>query len=248
MTPDATGLDAATRAIIRLAWCRRLGLPDDALEAADPQAPGSVEEDTVRVEVERAGGEFGLIRLFGRAVLVGPGSLLSAARELSGAELTDPTRWPDLLTRAGLTGVRIGEPETLAYLDDYQPVSGSPLISDESSAASILAGRCPPDDRIGIELADLPARFVLLDEADGQRPVAGAGYAEAGGLLGRLQVLTARSHRRRGLGATVSRIAVNDALDAGLIVEGWLPCGHPAAVSLSESVGFSPSGCRIWST
>lgn len=231
-------LGANTEAIIRLAWCRRLGLADDALEI----------DDGGRVEVEKTttAEGFGVVRLWGTTVLIGPVELIRAARSVHADELIDPSRWAGLLSRTGLaTRSRRSE---LGYADDYlSGVDGAqPLISQDQASAQALEVRCPPDDRIGLDFAELPSRFVLLDESDEQRPVAGAGYAEAGALLARLTVLVAGAERRRGLGTTVGRIAVNDALDAGFVVESAAWESNVGGQRLLESLAFSRVGCRIW--
>lgn len=237
-------LGANTEAIIRLAWCRRLGLADDALELEDGGGRGA------RVEVEQTAVSEGpgVVRLWDTTVLIGPAELIRAARALSEDELIDPSRWARLLSETGLaTRWRRSE---LGYADDYlrSPAGAQPLISEESASAQALEARCPPDDHIGLDFAELPSRFVLLDENDQQRPVAGAGYIEAGALLARLTVLVARTERRRGLGAMVGRIAVNDALDAGFVVEATTWDSNVGGQRLSESLAFSRVGCRIWSS
>lgn len=239
-------LDANTEAIIRLAWCRRLGLADDALEI-DGGGGGA------RIEVAQTAVSEGLgvVRLWDTTVLIGPDELIRAARAVSEDELIDPSRWARLLSETGL-GTRWPGSELVAlgYADDYlpSPDGKQPLISEESVSARGLEARCPPDDHIGLDFAELPTRFVLLDESDQQRPVAGAGYTEAGALLARLTVLVARTERRRGLGTTVGRIAVNDALDAGFVVEASAWNSNLAGQRLSESLAFSRVGCRIWSS
>ena len=242
-------LGANTEAIIRLAWCRRLGLADDALEIDDLGGGARVE-----VEQTRSSEGLGVVRLWDTTVLIGPAELIRAARALSADELLNPSRWAGLLSETGLaTRWRGSERVSLSYADDYlphddrcNPDGARPLISEEPSSALELEARCPPDDRIGLGFAELPRRFVLLDESDQQRPVAGAGYTEAGALLARLTVLVAQTERRRRLGGTVGRIAVNDALDAGFVVEATAWDSNVGGQRLSESLAFSRVGCRIW--
>ena len=237
-------LEANSEAIIRLAWCRRLGLPDDALDDASAVDGGDRTERITVVQNDPDAG-IGLVRLWGTTILIGPDAMLDAAEDCTDAELLEPNRLAGL---PGVSGRRLRERAALGYADDYRGSGGSrPLVSDEPGAAVALEGRCPPDDWIDLGFAELPARYVVLDEADAQRPIAGGGYAEEGPLLARLAVLVAPTHRRQGLGTTIGSIALGGALDAGLVVESMVSVSNVGGRALSESLGFSGVGCRIWS-
>ncbi len=221
-------------------------MPSRSLDnALDGEETGEPRTERITLVQNDPNAGIGLVRLWGTTILVGPDAMIDAAEDCTDTELLEPNRLAGL---PGLSGRRLREPAALGYADDYRGAGGSrPLVSDEPAAAAALEGRCPPDDWIGLGFAELPARYVVLDEADGQRPIAGGGYAEEGPLLARLAVLVAPSHRRRGLGTAIGSIALGGALDAGLVVESMVTDSNVGGRGLSESLGFIGVGCRIWS-
>ena len=68
-----------------------------------------------------------------------------------------------------------------------------------------------------VGLAELGRVFVTFDDRD--QPTSGAGYDEWQGLLGHLGVLTPPELRGNGWGTVAAALALNDALDVGLVAQ-----------------------------
>lgn len=218
--------------IIRLAWSRELGLPDDAL-ATHPDA----DDRTVRVDDDTDTVRF--LRLGETSALVGPRWAIERADGHTAEELTESA------TLLALTQDRSGRcagPVVLAYGTDYQdPVTGPPpLVSHERDHVRQVEAACPPDDVAEARVAERERWFTILDDA--QQPAGCAGYTEFQGFLADVGVLTAPEFRRRGLGATVAGIATDDALDAGLIAQCRSPRDNPASRALAARAGYRELG------
>lgn len=225
-------MDANTEAIIRLAWTRRLGLADDAMNH-----PGE------RIYAEREGA-VSFISVWGRSVVAGPDWACRRAASMSDEELSTHA---DLLALTAEHGGHGLGAATLAYADVDTAVrdvaDGKPLVSHDHADARRLEALCPPDDVNEAGVSTLESVFVLMDED--AAPIAAAGYDEWNSLVARLGVLTAPDHRRLGAGATIAAIATSEALDAGL-VPGWRTHqDNKASRRLAASLGFEEVGTQI---
>ncbi|MBC2643243.1 MULTISPECIES: GNAT family N-acetyltransferase [unclassified Rhodococcus (in: high G+C Gram-positive bacteria)] len=218
--------------IVRLAWSRELGLPDDAL-ATRPDA----DDRAVRVDDETDTIRF--LRLGEASALVGPRWAIERADAHTSGELAESA------TLLALTQDRSGRcagPMVLAFATDYQdPATGTPpLVSHEYDHVRHVEAASPPDDVTEARLGDRDRWFTILDDA--QQPVASAGYAEFQGFLADVGVLTVPAFRRRGLGATVAGIATDDALDSGLIAQCRSPRDNLASRALAARAGYRELG------
>lgn len=116
------------------------------------------------------------------------------------------------------------------------------MVTDDPEAVRDLECGCPPDDVAEVRLTEMSRQLVTLNEAD--QTTAGAGYAEWGGLLAHLGALTPPPLRRVGHGALAAALAVNDALDSGLVPQWRARTGHRAARAMSRRLGFSSVGSQ----
>lgn len=224
-------LDANTEAIIRLAWARIGDLADDALLA---------DREGERILIE--GGTEGItfLRLFGHSVLLGPPWALEAVRPYDDDALT-PHR---LLTLAAGHGPQLLGEAALAYTDRYveHPDLARARITDDPDAVRDLLARCPADDIGESGVEEMTERWVLLDAAD--LPVALAGFAISGDIIAHLGVLTALDDRRRGNGALAASVAVNEALDAGLVPQWRARLDNRSALAVAAVLGFERVGSQ----
>ena len=229
-------MEDGTRAIVELAWARELGLLDDAFSFAEPG------ERLTRTNPERVA----YVALWEHRVLVGPGWLLDRAADLDDVTLASGTGLLRLAGEGpdGPAGARLVEESVLAFADAYveHPALESAVVADDPQSVHDLERECPPDDVTQVGLAQLGQRFVVLD--DREAPVAGSGYAEEQGILADLGVLTPPSLRREGHGLLAGALALNDALDSGLVAQ-WRTRGDDvAAAALGRRLGFRPVGTR----
>lgn len=225
-------MDINTEAIICLAWARVLGLVDDALVRATERRLEHVKNDADSIS---------FVRLFGRSVLVGPQWAIDGAQKYADEELT--------ATRT-LMGIgrehrpRVIGVATLAFTDAYVTDSAleRALVTDDPDAVQHLEKLCPPDDVAEVGLGEMSARFVLLGE--GEQLVAGAGYAPRQGILAHLGVLTALGHRGSGNGRLVSAIALNDALDEGMVPQWRARADNDKSRRVAAALGFEEAGTQ----
>jgi hypothetical protein len=228
-------VEANTEAIVRLAWSRLLGLPDDTLDpAANP----------VRTVRSVAPGQAMVVRLWGTWVVLGPAWFQDRTADIDPAALVDPTT---LLRSCDGHAVRLLGHAVLAFTDRYAApaVPGSITLQDVSvddaaAAAATLERACPPDDVAEVGLAELSRVFVTLDDRD--QPTAGAGYDEWQGLLGHLGVLTPPELRGTGWGTVAAALALNDALDVGLVGQCRARSDNVAARRVARKLGFVEAG------
>lgn len=225
-------METGTRAIVELAWARRLGLPDDALE------PGTSwrltrSEDSVAV----------FVSLWEHRVLLGPDWLLERADGVddsvlaSGPGLLALTARTDGGARGRLRGERI-----LAFTDLYveHDALDTVVVADDPQAVHDLERQCPPDDVTEVGLGGMPERFVLLDDREAAN--AGSGYHEWEGILAHLGVLVPPALRREGLGTLAGAMATNDALDSGLVPQWRCRPENAASLGLARRLGYEPVG------
>ncbi|MGT2461609.1 GNAT family N-acetyltransferase [Sinomonas atrocyanea] len=218
---------AGSRGIVRLAWARRLGLPD--LSFAD--------DGGTLLGCHDGASELVAVALFGQLALVGPTGPVEAAAELDVEELLGGGA---LLRAAGprAHGLRSA---VLGFADDLpleQPDT-EPQVSRGAPEAIELEMRCPPDDVTSAGLAERDHRFtIMLPEG----PAACAAYSVRDGLLADLGVLVAPSLRGRGFGRLAASVAAHEALADGLIVQAAVPSHALAALRLADSLGIEAQG------
>ncbi len=227
-------MEINSEAIVRLAWCRQLGLDDDALGVDRERADGR----TIRVE---ATDQVMVLRLWDDTVVVGPGWLHDRTRTV------DPTAWSDehvLLRLCDGHPARLIGAATLGYTDSYVRIEGlsDVPVADDPESVARLERSCPPDDVAEVGLAGMDRVFVTLDDRD--QPTAGAGYDEWAHVLGHVGVLTLPELRRSGYGTRAAALAANDALDAGLIAQWRARVGNEASRRAARALGFAEIGVQ----
>lgn len=223
-------MDPNTEAIIRLAWCRILGLDDGALD-----------ETTAEVVTRADDTVLSYVRLWGHRVLIGPPWALGLAPTLAA---DDDGAATVLLTASADHGGRLLGAATLAFTDSYVPGRHleTAVVTDDPAAVDDLEAACPPDDVTEVGLAQMTRALVTLDELD--HPTAGAGYEEWQGIVGHLGVLTPPPFRRQGHGLVAAGIATNDALDAGLIPQWRARSENRASRRVAARLGFREVGSQ----
>lgn len=224
--------------IVRLAWCRELGLDDAALAT-----PGRV------TRVDDASALVRVLRLGDVSAVVGPGWVVDAVATVPDAEL-------DASALLDLTRGHAVRSHALSYCADWVDATRvrDPLISHEVDDLAELLRRCPPDDateaglenvtEAGLEnVTEEASSFVLLD--DDHRPLSGAVYTEVQSILADVTALTVPEHRRIGLAATVATLATHDALDAGLVPQWRARRDNTAGRGLAAVLGYTELGTHI---
>ncbi len=225
-------MEANTAAIVRLCWSRLLNLPDDSL---DPT------RNPVRVVRASSEHEAMVIRLWRSFVMVGPDWFHERT------DRTDPSTLLDQSTLLrcceGHSARAVGE-GVLAYTDQYATVDGlrEVPVDDDPATAVELEKRCPPDDVSEVGLAEMSRLFVTLDDLE--QPTAGAGYDEWQGLVGHIGVLTALGHRRSGRGTVAAALALNDALDVGLVPQWRARADNIGSRRVAYKLGFTEVGIQ----
>ncbi|HEU5484122.1 MAG TPA: GNAT family N-acetyltransferase [Microlunatus sp.] len=223
-------MEANTEAIVRLAWARVLGLPDDALtEPADGRITRPSDELIM------------FVRLWRHEVLVGPSDFLDRARGSDSDDLVDGSR---LLASSSRWRGRLLGQATLAFRDEYLALEEleSVCVTDDPAAVLDLEKACPPDDVAEVGLAGMSRALVTLDELD--QPTAGAGFVEWETIIGHLGVLTPPAFRRRGFGLIAAALAVNEALDHGLVPQWRSRVENSASRSTAARLGFVEVGSQ----
>lgn len=218
--------------IIRLAWARELGLPDRALtDSADRY-----------VRVDESADRIRFVTIAGASALVGPGWAVQRAQQHDDDELV---RAGGLLALAKDHAGRCSGPVELGWAPDFGKSIAveEPLVSHEREHVAELQGLCPPDDVAEADLSGKSTWFTIVDED--HRPLASAGYAEWQGIVADMGALTLPSARRRGLGATATQLATNDALDAGLIPQWRAHRDNTASRRLAARLGYEELGTRL---
>lgn len=228
-------MEANTQAIVRLAWSRLLGLPDDTLDpAANP----------VRTVRSVDDGQAMVVRLWDTWVVLGPAWFHERTADVDPAALVDA---PTLLRSCDGHRARLVGHAVLGFTDRYaEPAVPSRValadvpVDDAPAAAATLERSCPPDDVAEVGLAEMSRVFVTHDDRD--QPTAGAGYDEWQGLLGHLGVLTPPELRRTGWGTVAAAVALNDALDVGLVAQWRARTENAASRRLARRLGFVEAG------
>lgn len=231
-------MDPHLSSITALAWCRELGVDDNAL--AVPGRVMRIDDTTDVLRVLTAGAA---------TAVVGPARAVAAVDALGERPL-------DAAVVREATGGLAARTEVLGLCADWVDAARvrDPLISHDTAHLIELLRRCPPDD---VDEADLagsgepagrpgppPDRvYVLLD--DDHRPLAAAAYRELGSLVADLRALTAPPQRRTGLAATVATLCAHDALDDGLIPLWRARRDNIAARRLSAVLGYHEWGTLV---
>jgi len=228
-------VDGATRAIIELAWARRLGLGDDAFSCGAAARLTRTDETTAS-----------FVTLWEHRVLVGPAWLLERAEQVDDPVLASGPGLLGLLSQDPGRAVRgrlLGE-AVLAFADGYVTHErlGTVVVADDPQAVHDLERQCPPDDVTEVGLSTLGERFVLLD--DRGTTTAGSGYAEWEHILAQLGVLVPPALRREGHGLLAGAMALNDALDSGLVPQWRSRSENVASMLLARRLGFEPVGTQ----
>jgi hypothetical protein len=225
-------VETNTAAIVRLGWSRLLGLPDDSLDPA---------RNPVRVVRATSEREAMVVRLWQSFVVVGPDWFQDRVADLDPAELLDQSA---LLRCCDGHRSRVVGAAVLAYTDRYAALPGlrDVPVADDPASAVALEKACPPDDVSEVGLAEMGQVFVTLD--DRERPTAGAGYDEWQHILGHLGVLTAPEHRRSGRGTVAAALALNDALDVGLVPQWRARVDNVGSRRLARRLGFAEVGAQ----
>jgi GNAT superfamily N-acetyltransferase len=216
-----------SRGIVRLAWARRLGLPDLAFSDDGGRLLGC--RDTAR--------EFIAVELFGQVALCGPTRLVEAAAGLPDDELLGGGA---LLRLAG-PGVHGLRTAVLGFADDlpvFQPDT-EPEVSRGNPEAIELETLCPPDDVSSAGIEERGYRFTLLVHDE---PAACAAYAVHEGLIADLGVLVAPHRRRQGLGTFMGLLAAHEALAEGYLVQVEAQAQNVAGLRLADALGVVPAG------
>ena len=223
-------METNTESIIRLAWARTLGLPDDALLEPSEDRLTRVDESMIM-----------FVALFEHRVLIAPSWLLDVARHVTNADLASGS---GLLALSHGRGGRLLGEVTLGFTDTYveHPRLKSVLVASEAQAVTDLEQACPPDDVAEVGLSLMSAHFVTLDDQGAS--VAAAGYAESQGILGNVGILVPPALRRAGHGTLAAGIATNDALDAGLVPQWRARRGHRASLGLARRLGYREIGAQ----
>ncbi|MBM7457632.1 GNAT family N-acetyltransferase [Rhodococcus coprophilus] len=222
-------MDPHLSSIATLAWCRALGLADDALTT-----PGLVWRVDATTRTLR------ILRVGDAVAVVGPEMAVSAIAGL-------PPEHIDESSIGSVTGGHAVRIEKLGLCADWVDATRvrDPLISHETEDLAELLRHCPPDDvtETDLSLAQPARSFVLL--GPDRHPLAGAGYRELHSLLADVRVISTPEHRRLGLAATVTTLATHDALDAGLIPMSRVRRDNLAARGLAAVSGYTEWGTQM---
>ena len=223
-------MEPNTEAIVRLAWARVLGFPDDALTKPVASLITRPSDELIT-----------FVRLWQHEVLVGPKEFLDGVRAGDGDELADVSR---LLASSSRWGGRLLGQATLAFQDGYVALDGldSLTVTDDPAAVVDLEKACPPDDVAEVGLAEMDRALVTLDELD--QPTAGAGYVEWEQIIAHLGVLTPPTFRRRGFGLRAAALATNEALDVGLVPQWRSRIENLASRRTAARLGFVEVGSQ----
>ncbi|WP_433613317.1 GNAT family N-acetyltransferase [Prescottella agglutinans] len=218
--------------IIRLAWARELGLTDRALDDSGVR----------HVRIDDSDDRIRFVTIAGAGALVGPAWAVDRAQAHSDEELARPG---GLLALTKDHSGRSSGPVELAWAADFGKgiAVEEPLVSHEFEHVLALQTACPPDDVAEAGLSDKANWFTVVDDA--HRPLASAGYAEWQGIIADMGALTAPAARRRGFGATATRLATNDALDAGLIPQWRAHRDNVASRRLASGLGYEELGTYV---
>jgi hypothetical protein len=226
-------VDSNTRSIVELAWARQLRLPEHALLDPYPERVLAVRDDAVM-----------FVQLWQHTVLLAPERVLARAAHRDSADLTAGSVLLDLARGTGQAGARLVGRSELAFTDRYVegPDPDEALVTDDPETVAELERRCPPDD---VAEVGLSRRGWQLAALDGEAlPVAGAGFDEWQHIIAHVKVLAAADRRRRGWGWAAGALAVNEALDRGLVPQWRASTSNKASRALGRRLGFEVVGSQ----
>ena len=224
-------IEAGTEAIVRLAWSRVLGLPDDALSGADQRVEHVPAEPTSLMTV----------RIGPTTVVVGPPWFVDASREVDPDELATVAGLERLAApHGGCDPLGVG---ILLFTDEHVDLPGldDADLGDDAALVARLREACPPADVEESDLLLLDPAFVLVED---DVPVAAAGYTEWVGLLAHVGVVTAPEHRGRGRGLLAAAAATNDALASGLVPQWRVRWDNVASLATGRRLGYTELGSQ----
>ncbi|PRB76746.1 GNAT family N-acetyltransferase [Arthrobacter sp. MYb214] len=183
------------------------------------------------------------VSLFGTGILVGPSWAKEAAQNLTDAELASHAKLMEISAPYG--GQALGEAE-LYYCDTAPPTpSLRPTASRQQEHAIALENICLPDDSAEVGLSEMESTFVLLSDCNnGPQPLAGAGYDIWEGKLAHLGVLTAPEKRQSGFGSNAVAIAMEQAMNCGLIPQWRARTDNTASIRTALRAGFEYVGTQ----
>lgn len=244
-------LQEHTLALVRLAWTRAFGLPDDALSAPpDRPAFGAPHRVEVRLDPRaplpgEASPGAAVLQLGLTTLVAGPDWFLTSCRPLAPEELALEST---LLRLGAAHGVR-SRGERVLYCADAAPevaAAQSIAVSFDSSHALEVGALSSADDVAAAGLARWGGTASLVpvsaDDAGGGVACAAAGYDVFSGLLARLGVLTVPRLRGKGLGTYAAASAMESAWLDGLVPAALVPEGQTAARHIAVAVGMEPVG------
>ncbi len=228
-------LDSGTVSIIQLGWSRLLKLDDTAFADAAGERIYRRDDDAELVT---------FVRLFGAEAIVGPGWALDAAADLDGDNLARHSTLLQLTRDQGGRGLGAANLYFCDSLPALNPRDDA-AVSDDHAFAVALERLCPPDDTAEVGLSDLEHRAILVDDAQAPpAPFAGAGYAIWSGILAHMGVLTAPDHRGQGHATYIAKVAVEEAMAAGLIPQWRARTDNTASIRTALSAGFVECGSQ----
>lgn len=187
----------------------------------------------------------GIVRLNGTTLATAPATeqadlLRGALTGIRAAEHTNPEVLRAALPITGTLG-----PTTLAYLTetDFHPVPASDVtrLPAESAAVSALLRKAGPQEAGESGLAGLDIPLFAL--TGGSEVIAAAGYKALPRNVAHLSVLTAPTHRGRGLAKQVASAAVNDALARNLLPQ-WRARPEESR-RVATALGFRDLGSQL---
>lgn len=266
-------MDSHTADIVRFAWTRGMGLRDNAFTARDAHAV-VVDDDLTGVEFVELF-DRSVLRGPARLLDPIAGLPASAFHDGSALATLTRALAPDVAYRGtGALRTTVRERlayrdhysgHGVGRADPASPAGPGrgtdeqvPTISHAHDDAALVLDACPSDDaadvagvltdadRPGTPSAaarDEPATpFTLV--VDAQR-AALAGYRPMHHLLADVRAITATRLRRSGHASTAATLAIEDALDSGLVCQARWRNESPAAAALVARLGFTAAGSRV---
>lgn len=226
-------LKSSTITSIQLAWAQILGVPPETLEIEGNRVYREKDDSALLM----------FVSLFGTGILVGPSWAKEAAQNLTDAELASHAKLMEISAPYG--GQALGEAE-LYYCDIAPPTpSLRPTASRQQEHAIALENICLPDDSAEVGLSEMESTFVLLSDCNnGPQPLAGAGYDIWEGKLAHLGVLTAPEKRQSGFGSNAVAIAMEQAMNCGLIPQWRARTDNTASIRTALRAGFEYVGTQ----
>lgn len=181
--------------------------------------------------------------MFGVGVLVGPEWAITVARDLTNRELASQAKLLKIGSPHG--GQPLGE-AGLYFCDSQARATRVPTtVSRDSEDAVALERECSLSDVAEVGLSGMMNTLVLLaDGGPGLRSMAGSGYDIWQGNLAHMGVLTAPGERGQGYAATAVSVAVDHAMNSGLVPQGRARVDNTASIRTALGAGFQQAGSQ----